>query len=117
MTTLQKPARQKKPPTPRHASSNDAMPPQTDRDVADSDDSDEVPPKPQRFIYRNEVLGRVGVSYVALWSWVRDGKFPAPVELQGSHQRSRLAWLESEVDAWMASRTRRRPKPKSANAA
>jgi prophage regulatory protein len=67
-------------------------------------------PKPPRFIYRNELLARVGVTYTSIWLWVRDGKFPAPRELGGGHQRGRLAWLESEIDEWMNSRPKRLPK-------
>jgi prophage regulatory protein len=81
---------------------------------ADDPDIDEArersKPKPARFIFRAEVLNRVGVSYTALWFWIRDGRFPAPRELGGGHQRAKLAWLESEVDEWMESRPKRLPK-------
>jgi predicted DNA-binding transcriptional regulator AlpA len=88
-------------------------------DRADPDDPDnpdieaaraQSKPKPPRFIFRNEVLNRIGVSYTALWFWIRDGRFPAPRELGDGHQRARLAWLESEVDEWMLSRPKRLPK-------
>jgi predicted DNA-binding transcriptional regulator AlpA len=107
-------------------SSAAAIAPEADR--ADGDDPDDpdhpdidnareqAKPKPARFIHRAEVLNRVGVSYTALWFWIRDGRFPAPRELGGSHQRSKLAWLESEVDEWMASRPKRLPKGSKARA-
>jgi prophage regulatory protein len=57
----------------------------------------------RRFIFKPEVLERVGgVAYPTLWRWMRDGKFPAAVEVGG-----RIAWLESDIDAWMLSRPRR----------
>ncbi len=58
------------------------------------------PPPSKRFIFKGEVLERVGgVSGVCLWRWMRDGKFPVALEVGG-----RCAWLESDIDAWMLSR-------------
>jgi prophage regulatory protein len=58
------------------------------------------PPPSKRFIFKAEVLERVGgVSGVCLWRWMRDGKFPVAVEVGG-----RIAWLESDIDEWMLSR-------------
>jgi predicted DNA-binding transcriptional regulator AlpA len=101
------------------ASAATIAPPARQADRADSDDlSDpELKPKPARFVHRAEVLNRVGISYTALWLWVRDGKFPAPYELGGGHQRARLAWLESDVDKWFAERTKRFPKGSKARSA
>ena len=58
-----------------------------------------------RLISKPEVLDRVGVSYPTLWQWMRDGKFPRSRELGG-----KSAWLESEVEAWIASLPMRRLK-------
>jgi predicted DNA-binding transcriptional regulator AlpA len=49
-----------------------------------------------RYIDKGEVLDRIPVSYVTIWTWMRAGTFP----------RSRIInnksmWLESEVTAWM----------------
>jgi prophage regulatory protein len=57
------------------------------------------PPPSKRFIFKGDVLERIGVSYPCLWRWMRDGNFPVAVEVGG-----RIAWLESDVDAWMLSR-------------
>jgi prophage regulatory protein len=71
-------------------------------------------PKADRFIHRAELLNRVGVSYTTIWTWVAAKKFPAPHELvSGDPKRARLAWLESEIDAWFASRPKRLPNPKT----
>jgi prophage regulatory protein len=59
----------------------------------------EQPPLTKRFIFKGEVLERVGVSGVCLWRWMRDGKFPVARSVGG-----RMAWLESEIDEWMESR-------------
>jgi predicted DNA-binding transcriptional regulator AlpA len=49
-----------------------------------------------RLLSRKEVLDKVPVSYVTLWSWMRDGKFPR------SHGNGvKTFWHESEVDAWI----------------
>ena len=66
----------------------------------------ELVPTNKRFIFKGEVLERVGgVSGVCLWRWMRDGKFPMAVEVGG-----RSAWLESEIDHWMLTRPLRKYK-------
>jgi predicted DNA-binding transcriptional regulator AlpA len=64
---------------------------------------------PIKFLTREEVLALIGVSYVTLWTWIRDGKFPPARELVGDAKRNRIVWIESEVQAWMASRPKRLP--------
>lgn len=59
----------------------------------------------KRFIYKAEVVERIGVSYVAIWRWMGDGEFPLGREVGG-----RVAWLESEIDDWMMSRPPRKYK-------
>ncbi len=60
----------------------------------------------KRFIFKGEVLERLGgVSFVCLWRWMRDGKFPVALEVGG-----RCAWLESDIDTWMSSRPLRQYK-------
>jgi predicted DNA-binding transcriptional regulator AlpA len=72
---------------------------------------------PPRFITRDEVLQRVGVSYACLWNWIRLGKFPEAVEMVGNSRRDRIGWLAHEVDDWFATRPRRRPKGSNRSAA
>lgn len=36
------------------------------------------------------------VSNVTLWRWVRDGKFPAPIQVAKNN-----SWRSGEVGAWM----------------
>lgn len=62
-------------------------------------------PTNKRFIFKAEVLERIGVTYPCLWQWMRDGEFPMAREVGGQ-----CAWLESEIDAWMSSRPVRRYK-------
>ncbi|SRR6266404_3976325 len=61
--------------------------------------------KQSRFVFKPEVLDRVGVSYVTIWQWMREGKFPCSREVGG-----KVAWLESEIDEWMATRPLRKYK-------
>ncbi|MDR8394894.1 AlpA family phage regulatory protein [Paraburkholderia sp. USG1] len=42
----------------------------------------------------------MGLGASTVYRYLAEGKFPRPVELGGG----RVAWLESEVDAWIASR-------------
>lgn len=58
-----------------------------------------------RFVFKPEVLDRTGVTYVTIWHWMRAGTFPRSREVGG-----KTAWLESEIDAWIANRPIRRLK-------
>lgn len=71
--------------------------------VSDSGDGDDEPaPRPQsKMIFKPEVIKRVGFTYPTLWRWMREGKFPLSFDIG-----SKSAWLESEIDAWLASRPR-----------
>jgi predicted DNA-binding transcriptional regulator AlpA len=62
-----------------------------------------------RLLTKGEVLALIGVSYPALWGWIRDGKFPAGRSI-GFGKRSHVAWVESEVAEWIANRPLRLPK-------
>jgi predicted DNA-binding transcriptional regulator AlpA len=60
---------------------------------------------PSRFIFRPEVIDRVGVAYVTIWQWMRTGQFPVCRDVGG-----KAAWLEADVDNWIASRPLRKHK-------
>jgi prophage regulatory protein len=64
-------------------------------------DPDPAPPRPPplRLLKRSEVLARVGATYPSVWKWMREGKFPRARELTNG----RIAWLESEIEAWIES--------------
>jgi prophage regulatory protein len=49
---------------------------------------------------RPEVLARVGLSSSTLYAMTAEGEFPAPIPIG----RQAVAWLESEVDAWIKKR-------------
>lgn len=51
------------------------------------------------------VLARVGLKQSRLYELIQSGEFPAPVRL-GVRA---VAWRESEVSAWIASRPTARP--------
>jgi prophage regulatory protein len=53
-----------------------------------------------RFLRAREVCARVGLSRTSIWRAVRRGEFPSPRRLSVNA----IAWLASEVEAWMASR-------------
>ena len=58
-----------------------------------------------RLLSKPEVLDRVGVTFPTLWKWMREGKFPRSRELGG-----KAAWIEAEVEAWIAALPVRRLK-------
>jgi prophage regulatory protein len=60
-------------------------------------------PAPVRLIRFPEVQRRVSLGKVALWRLRREGRFPQPVRLG-----SRIAFIESEVEAWIEERIRER---------
>jgi predicted DNA-binding transcriptional regulator AlpA len=65
-----------------------------------------------RLIFKPELLRLIGVSYSTLLGWMRAGKFPLARELgPGGGRSCKIAWLESEVAAWLASRPQRKIKP------
>jgi predicted DNA-binding transcriptional regulator AlpA len=59
-----------------------------------------------RLLSKGEVLAKVGLSYVSVWKLIREGAFPRSVVIGGGKN----AWLEHEVDAWIAALPRRRLK-------
>ena len=50
-----------------------------------------------------EVMARTGMARVTLWRRVRDGAFPAPIEL-GVNM---IGWPETEIEDWIEARPRR----------
>jgi prophage regulatory protein len=55
-----------------------------------------------RLIRLKEVRHRVGLGRSTIYRWMAEGRFPRPVPL-GGHA---VAWLQEDVDDWIASRTR-----------
>lgn len=61
------------------------------------------PPQRERMLSWPMVREATGLSRATAWRRQRDGDFPQPVQLSPN----RVAWRESEVLAWLASRTPR----------
>lgn len=59
---------------------------------------------PTRLLRLPEVIARTGMSRSAVYAASAKGAFPQPVKLS---ERS-SAWVESEIDAWLASRVAQR---------
>ena len=57
-----------------------------------------------RLLRKREVCARISVNPATLWRWVKDGNFPEPVILNPNCRNPPIAWHESEIDAWIASR-------------
>ncbi|MGY8683422.1 AlpA family phage regulatory protein [Bradyrhizobium sp. UFLA05-153] len=60
------------------------------------------PSKPSRLIDRDEVLRRVPLEYSTIYRLMRANDFPQARIVGG-----RSAWLESEIEAWIANRPAR----------
>lgn len=58
----------------------------------------------QRLLRLPEVIRRVGYSRPSIYRKIDRTEFPAPVQLGGRA----VAWLESEIDAWIESRVKAR---------
>jgi prophage regulatory protein len=63
-------------------------------------------PTNKRVLRRPAVLERFGGRHTALDEAVRRGEFPAPIKIT-DYGRA-VAWLEQEVDDWMAARIAKR---------
>lgn len=61
----------------------------------------------ERFISIREVLNRTSLSKTEIYRRIRAGKFPRAAPLSPA----RVAWLESEVEAWMDARVADRGGP------
>jgi predicted DNA-binding transcriptional regulator AlpA len=48
----------------------------------------------------------VPVAKVTGFNWVRDGKFPPPLQLNPGVVNSPIVWPEDEILAWLATRPR-----------
>lgn len=57
-----------------------------------------------RLIRLEEVKERTGLTRSTLYTYVRSGRFPKPISLTSRC----VAWLDSEVDAWIAERVNAR---------
>lgn len=60
--------------------------------------------------YESLVAKGIAASKVTLWRWERADRFPKRVTI--SHQK--IAWVESEVNAWLAARISARRQPVAA---
>lgn len=59
-----------------------------------------------RFVMRDELCARIGLTFPTIWLKMREGQFPLPRDLGG-----RPGWLDSDVSEWIRSRPLRGYKP------
>ena len=87
-----------------HAAKSDRAPPPS---VITNDAPADI-----RLLHKPQLLELVGVSYSSIFNWMRQGRFPLPRVIGPPGGRSsRVAWVASEVQAWLASRPQRVMKP------
>lgn len=65
---------------------------------------------PMQFLRIGDVSERVGLSKSRIYALVSERLFPAPVRLNPSVSRSASAWLDFEIEDWMAARVAERDK-------
>lgn len=56
-----------------------------------------------RLVRRPEVEFRTGLKRSTMYSYIKQGSFPRPISLGTAHS---VAWLSSEIDAWIEARIR-----------
>ena len=57
----------------------------------------------ERLVRRPEVESRTGLKRSTMYSYIKQGSFPRPIPLGTPHS---VAWLSSEIDAWIEARIR-----------
>ena len=62
-------------------------------------------PQGKRLVRMREVCNKIGVGRSTLYKMIHAGNFPPPKQLGGRT----VAWLESDIDAWIGSRGSTRP--------
>ena len=74
----------------------------------------EIKSPQKRFIRLPEVLSRTGYGRTSIYRKMEDGSFPRCVKLGGPLEDTNafdcraIAWIEEEVDQWMATRIEKR---------
>jgi prophage regulatory protein len=63
-------------------------------------DTTKRPADSERLLRRRDVQARVGLGSSQIYALMKEGKFPKAVPLVGKTR----AWVESEVNAWIAKR-------------
>ena len=60
-----------------------------------------------RAIRIKEVIQKVSLGQSTIYARIAKGEFPKPFELTPG----RVAWLEEDIDAWLAEKAGRTPEP------
>jgi prophage regulatory protein len=68
--------------------------------LATFDQSDLPPGMGIRFLRQPAVLARVGVTWITILRWEKQGRFPKRRKLGPNT----VAWVEAEIEEWCASR-------------
>ena len=53
-----------------------------------------------RFLREREVIDRVGVAWITILRWEKEGTFPPRRKIG----KRAVAWVESEIDEWCANK-------------
>jgi prophage regulatory protein len=65
-----------------------------------------APAAPENLIRLPDVMRRIGLKQSRIYQLISTGDFPAPVSLTGGRA---VAWKESQISSWIASRQSARP--------
>jgi predicted DNA-binding transcriptional regulator AlpA len=74
-----------------------------------------TPPTPDVLLRRPEAMAFVGLGATQFEEKVRKGEIPAPIKISDSGRA--VAWLKSELQAWLVERIRKRDVERAAREA
>ena len=60
--------------------------------------------KPEPILSTKQICELTGCNRVTVWRMVRDGRFPAPIQITGN----KIGWLQSDYQDWLAEQVARR---------
>lgn len=63
------------------------------------------PVKPTKILRLKQVVDRCGICRALVYRYIREGKFPASIQLG---ERA-VGWYEHDVEAWLSSRASNAP--------
>lgn len=72
-----------------------------------------VSPAPVVILRRREVEARTGLGCSTIYDGIKAGTFPAPIRLSPKS----VGWIQSEIDAWLATRVAARDSTKKQSGA
>lgn len=58
----------------------------------------------ERLLKMSDICEYLGVTDAAIYKWMKDAGFPAPIRLGNGGKRAALRWRPEDVNDWLATR-------------